>query len=1680
VKIKGEKLFRDSQAKMASQEGRTGGGAGSPLGPDSTWGEAEFSASKMEARFAQLESRLLKDQEEKYIKLMEAIQGSVSNPDMPGAQGDQFGSKINELQEIIEQKCLPCIEKILPAMDTLEKSVDLVKTMDEMKNKLEMLLGGENEANKLIDSIAPNVEKVRSDIKRIELSQKDLLHKIDNIYDESKKVRDCQKSDRKLFEDLLHSSKRIREEQSEKYRKLETKMEELKTSSKRSSTSDRKRGRSGSESSDGGSRNRSRSKKRRTSRENSISSLQAISRNKEHEFEKLLMQINGSLELQRESIEKLNKEPLTVLEEQIMPNISHIRKLVEAGNLGPVTMPTSKWEDDDRSPSPPERASRTPHKLASKLGMDIMPRGREEKVKKKRRGRSASGSSSSSSEERSEGRGGNKDIIQNMQVMVKTVVGIEEKMKELMKGNKKSNAKVEENCKQVLDRVGEMTVGVQVIAENLDSVNDVSRKMEILDQIETSLTKLGKLDEISQIRAVLEKMRLDREETGWGEPSRAKVGIGHEEVREMVKQMDIDQKFCEFGGLVEDMTSKIDKKLDRMGGDREKEGDEMTEMLKRLKRLETLSSALADNTLKTIKTVQTLDKRSGGELLPAIQELLRIGGVSTATQAPPQSPSGCYTPPHPPSITDSPGGGSGALSDYRMSQLDRKIGEILPKLDDMYIKVLPCLDEIKQRQRKEAEKENLTVKELKECAEKVEKTMEMVEDLVESRNERAPGSLDRRINSSMELEGVMNKIGVVEGMIGRQQSSVGECLNALVEMRTFTAKQGSLDRIERILVQRDEAPLSGVSGEDTGRLDRKITTALEFLKKEEKTLEMFMKNSMSDAKLLSQCNTSIQGMKAAVSGNGKEVLLAVQAVGDQLRGVEVLLGEVKGDLGGLGGSLDEIGGQVRSMDRDSNTVCSGAEVMFKVQTSLERLTSNVKSWEKASRSGGSVSVKTERASTPAGGDDVGGNYSDLKSQLDDLHDMVAQSEETLTTGLTGVKQEVNKHDKNIGFAVNNLVKLLKASIDNFKKLSGDLVDTENRIKKCCEEATTEILEHVDSSTEKIIKEALDNSKEISVPSEGASPEMGGKIDVVVTKLDKLSKIVGRIKYLVEDESDDEEESKKKKRSGGSGGEIVKMDTAEIEKQLLDVSRKIDLSGLETRLEVLGDKMDKMDRETSEKKIEELILKVDQLEENISRRIEDDLSGNSDKVDKVKQLVMEIKNVVTEVGDRMVTKRGFESGQEEVRQRLTKMASGIDSIPDEFGSQAAAMEENLCVNVVGSVKNVFKEHWDDLMNEVDQILGKLATIKRYVKFGVKEGQEEGEEGEQTTLETVMEKINKVAEKLGHVQAALETDVVGDAGEAAAPVAGSPREKLGTALLLTEIRKRADHESVAKLRQEMFTAVHNVQRRLLEEQVRLVTKLGETRQEAPQSNIITLIECLNKVRESQAHISAGQESGIHAQAETNRLLGVVVNNLEQAHNLLDRESDGTLPQRMTGRLAEICDDLAAAVTGLVTAQDQLGSYGTSNVEQLDRLIKSASNILREDSSMSGGGRKRMSASEGGPGSKKRGVVGGIRSLRGDTVEESGSMGSGATSSSPMSEGGVGEGEVEPNEGDWDPPVLRQPSVLVRQAVLTPRQRAELRKFSRDDDKDNTADETEIRDEFASPEKGEGVGRARTDKV
>merc|ERR1719347_980759 len=148
-------------------------------------------------------------------------------------------------------------------------------------------------------------------------------------------------------------------------------------------------------------------------------------------------------------------------------------KLVEASKArDPVLPAASKWErgSGDDTPSPPRTASaaRAGAGEAAAVGESFSDRrpAREKKKKvekKKRRARSGSSSSSSSSEERGlKDRDKYKDM---MDIMVTAVKSVEEKVKELSKSTKRSQQKVESDCKFVMDRVGEMTMGVQVIAE---------------------------------------------------------------------------------------------------------------------------------------------------------------------------------------------------------------------------------------------------------------------------------------------------------------------------------------------------------------------------------------------------------------------------------------------------------------------------------------------------------------------------------------------------------------------------------------------------------------------------------------------------------------------------------------------------------------------------------------------------------------------------------------------------------------------------------------------------------------------------------------------------------------------------------------------------------------------------------------------------------------------------------------------------------------------------------------------------------------------------------------------------------------------------------------------------------------------------------------------------------------
>ena len=80
-----------------------------------------------------------------------------------------------------------------------------------------------------------------------------------------------------------------------------------------------------------------------------------------------------------------------------------------------------------------------------------------------------------------------------------------------------------------------------------------------------------------------------------------------------------------------------------------------------------------------------------------------------------------------PNIVPDPRSGGG-VSDQRLMALTLQLSHLQPRLDDLYTRVMPSLDEIKIKMRKAEDKENLSAK---EDTEHIQKILDIVEDLKE-------------------------------------------------------------------------------------------------------------------------------------------------------------------------------------------------------------------------------------------------------------------------------------------------------------------------------------------------------------------------------------------------------------------------------------------------------------------------------------------------------------------------------------------------------------------------------------------------------------------------------------------------------------------------------------------------------------------------------------------------------------------------------------------------------------------------------------------------------------------------------------------------------------------------------------------------------------------------------------
>ena len=1325
------------------EEGRSGvpgGGAISPPGPDSTWTDSELSLSRIDNKLAQFEAKIAKENDDRCAKMEQNFANMLEDCK------ERILQTFIEKTSATEERHSQILQKLLLASERNEEAFkDIHKKIDQQ-----------------LSSHSETISTTERTVNSIKKQEKDILHRLDSINDEVKKVRDDQKADKKTIQeilhiskDTLHNSKRSRDDQVDGFKKLGVLMEKM-----------IKRERSRSASHESAKRGRG------NSREGSMSSLNRS--RTEQEIEKKMTKMEENITVVNSTLTDLKRDMSTVKagEDQVLSVILKVAELIQsremdahahAPSINIPKIPNS--DDDDRSPSPLNPNSRPSRPTFKPL--------KESKTKKKKKTRNESSSSSNSSPEPL--RRSPKADMENakaMQVIVSTVSSIEERFKETIKSFKTNNKEVKDNSKITLDRVGEMTVGVQVIAENLDSVNDVARKVEILESVSEHVSKLDKkFDKLIALEGIREdlnfiKSNIESKQNSLYRdlsprvPSRRddvddwEVSVNRpnlslppppppfvpaapdlQELRNIVK-MSMEERFCEVTGLIEDMSDRFSKKIDALPSSRVT--DDVPDLRRRMKRLE--------------------DSVHGPDSSPLTMSASMI----------PSSPQ--------------------AMSDHRASQLERKLSELSPKLDDLYIRVLPVMSEIKATLKRDETMEHNIVREVQSCQHKLESVFEKIEDIAEAQpviSKPVDPRLER--DRHYDNDSVIVKMGILEENITKLQGNVQDCVNALIEMRTFSAKQSTVDKIEKTLNQQREdsvfgSDLSGSASENVGRVLRRVETLLDFSRKQEKSMAAFMKNADSDAKTLSQCNTAIQGMKSAVTANGREVLLAINSITDQVRPLEVALEEVRADMSNFGGTLDEIKAQVRNIDQDS-------DASDNIQHCLEQLSAITNSLKV---DGKTVTVEASSKSDLNEVRHVESNTkADFKPILEAINNNDKKLKETLSMSFSSMKELMKKNNNGMGKAINNVLGLLTETVESQKETNAKLENMENTLIPT-------------------VKELVPDLKEVILQS-GDGYENSTKIENIGLRIQKLHAVITRVKHLLEAGSDDEDDVKRRRKTtshGESDGELSSL--------LREVKEKLsDRADVFTRLDCIVEKMEEV-RSVPQGKAVGPSLKMGQLEESvsesISRRIEEDLFKNEEKIDRVQELVQEVKNIVGEVGERMITNKSFSNSQADIRQQISSLEKNISHLPDEVSQQIASMEESLCSNVENSVRDVMKIPIDHLTDEVEGISNKLNELKRIVRFDNHDSlSEHDEESDQpATLGSLVGKINEVAEKLSVVHGALENSALSQNGSR------DGGDKIGTALVLEELRKKADVTLISSLRKEVSAAVIN-QSRVLKEQV-----------------------------------------------------------------------------------------------------------------------------------------------------------------------------------------------------------------------------------------------------------------------
>lgn len=1319
----------------------------------------------MEAKLQAMEERILNKQNEKFSQVL-ALLTTGAQPDLE-RKVEKLSERIDDLMTG-ETESNKLLEKLPATTEKLDRMFDLLKEVDKQDEKYRKFY---------LDRLKAVMDEVISTKQHVKTVEDDTSKLLDRSRDSVK--RSSRKSD--------HSSRKKR---------------------KRSSCSDRSRSSSGSVMS--------------RDRGSIAASAKFSSKCGFDELEKLMVQLNESIGLLSEKVDKTNS--CDVIVNKVVPQLHNVQQvsntilnhMSSGASSAPTALPpiSSMWDDDD-SPSPLRKGAGgtgTPSALADNPMNKSDDRSSNKKHKKKRRrSRRADNSESSSS---SEDEKSNKSIKLDSKEMKNNVVGfklMDTRFTELSKTFKKNLAKVEESNKAVLKRVDQMASGIQIIAENVDSMNDLRKDLELLPKKFKSLDEtlngvaenLG--DKIGDVRSLVDGSK--------GAP----VTSGeYGQVVNLVNQVETSNKesLCEFGGLVETLQQSIVKRMEKIeviiqdGGFGNKSDSSYI-------------VTLLDISEKLIECVRNMETTQKKELLPkmiSIEAVLNnrndVDGKDVA----------------------------GLLSPTTAGDLHHRFeSKHQQGWDDMVTKVMPFLESLASRLRKIEDKEDNN---------KVEKILEIVEDIKDCKNVEQ---------------------GVVDGKSNNFTQKLNDVFVVVNEIREEKRKSADMSRVQKLV------------------------------ENSAKTLEILMQNSNSDAKTLSGFNTTLQSMKTSMTG----VNTTSSTLKDTLVSVDKKLGELVASyttsetklhteiMSGFGGLHEEIKPYMDKLGSQNCTTVSDDGKMnlqfTKISDLIERLTSKVGKLENLLESNkvanNEINSKKDKNSSHNNSgeeklskrvDELNSKLSsevsklgtELKSQLDDVHDMVYSLEEKCVTPLDQVKSGLTSHDKTNMMALNSICKMVKVIQDDTKHL-----------KQTVESKFSEGSSYgkIGSNLEEMKDTLVSLNQSVDAIQASANKtkviKSDDNLNQVNTKLDKMSKVIGRVKFLVEKDTEDSQQQSK----------VINNIKTEPDQQNLD-----------------------------------------QLEQKMSKfqsAIEEELTNQYD-------MLTDLTNNFQELADKVSTKEALKAFTEDVKFRMMDIGNGMTELKSNTASSGGVddstklreLEDNIAAAVTASLRDDIQKNFETINDTLDEMEAKLHGVKRLVS------NRRGDDANEAGGSRLMERVEVVSRRLESVQAALEAS--GGVGGAAGQGGGGGFD---TALLLEEIRKRAETDSLDRLSQDMFKSMHNVQQRLLEEHKRLISKISSQQEASP--SVVQLMQSLNKVNSVQLDLLNKKSSSVTLQQETNRLLTSVVNTLESTISIISKENSS----HMTRRMAELCEELSTSLNQLICIQKNMSQLGS--LKEVDSLLRNA---------------------------------------------------------------------------------------------------------------------------------------------